>query len=211
MYKKNILTILILSLLLHTGAWAAQESPSTDVSAHATQQEAPLTADTSESATPNTDGLWQKTKNNVAATWASDEYEIYLPLRTWHNRSTYSKEKIKEFNEQPWGIGAGKVRDDEHGNTHSLFLMVFSDSHYDPETMLGYAWQKNWRLSTHQKVSLGAFGGLTSRSDIMHYVPFPVAWPYVSYSYRKFSLQGMYFPGGKGNGNIAFFWARYRF
>ncbi|MDO5687348.1 MAG: lipid IV(A) palmitoyltransferase PagP [Neisseria sp.] len=156
-------------------------------------------------------GWWQSTKDNVAATWASDEYELYLPLRTWHNRSKYSKEKIKEFNEQPWGIGIGKVRDDEKGNTHSIFAMVFADSHYDPETTVAYAWQKNWRVSQNQKVSLGAFAGLTSRSDIMSYTPFPVAWPYVSYSYRKLSIQAMYFPGSKGNGNIAFFWARYRF
>ena len=155
-------------------------------------------------------GWYGSLKDNISQTWASEQYELYVPLRTWHNRSKYSKEKIKEFNEAPWGLGIAKYRDDEHGNTHSLAAMVFQDSHNDPEPTVAYLWQKNWRVSEHQKVAAGVMGGLTMRSDF-NWVPIPFAWPYVGYSYRKLSVQGMYFPGRQGNGNIAFFWARYRF
>ncbi|MFD1244668.1 lipid IV(A) palmitoyltransferase PagP [Paralysiella testudinis] len=163
-----------------------------------------------QAAEPRAGGWWQNTKEQVAATWASDRYELYLPLYAWHNRSTYSKEKIKEFNENAWGIGFGKYRDTEYNTTHGIGGMVFMDSHNDPEPFVAYTWQKNWPISQHQKLAAGGFVGVTARSDIGPYAPIPVAWPYVAYSYRKFSLQGMYFPGSKGNGNIAFFWAKYR-
>lgn len=186
---------------------AAARADSTEAS-HPPPPSANDTAEVAEA--PAAIGWWQNTKNQVAATWASDRYELYLPLYSWHNRSKYTKEKIRGFNEYAWGIGIGKYRDTGDNTTHGIGAMVFMDSHNDPEPFVAYTWQKNWRLSQNQKMSAGAFAGITARSDIGPYAPIPVAWPYVAYSYKKLSLQGMYFPGGKGNGNIAFFWAKYR-
>lgn len=154
---------------------------------------------------------WGSLKDNVAATWHSDRYELYIPLHTWHNRHFYSAEQISKYQENPWGIGIGKYRDTPVGTTHGIGAMVFMDSHNAPEPFIAYTWQKNWQVTEHQQVSLGGFAGFTARKEIAHYAPIPVAWPYVAYRYRNFSVQGMYFPGRSGNGNIAFFWAKYRF
>ena len=205
-------------LALQPAAWAESEMPAEPNLVQEQETESAtdvVQADTGSmvETPPETEqktGWWQTVKDNVRETWRSEHSELYIPLRTWHNRAIYSREKIKTFNEAPWGIGWGKVRDTPHNTTHSLGLMVFADSHNDPEPFLAYSWQRNWSVSENQKVSLGAFAGFTARSDY-NYVPIPVAWPYVSYSYKNLSIQGMYFPGSKGNGNIAFFWAKYRF
>lgn len=152
---------------------------------------------------------WESAKSNVSQTWDSDQYELYVPLRVWHNRNTYTKEKIDSFNEQPWGIGLGKYRFDDKGNWHAIFAMAFQDSHNDTEPIIGYAWQATYYPTKHLRTGIGFVAGITARSD-MSYVPIPAPLPLVSVEYHKFSLQATYIPGGTGNGNVAFAWLRYQ-
>jgi palmitoyl transferase len=48
-------------------------------------------------------GVWDFAKQQVTNTWSSRDYELYIPINTWHNRDTYTAEDIRNFNEQPWG------------------------------------------------------------------------------------------------------------
>ena len=61
-------------------------------------------------------GIWSDVKDSLSQTWQSKDYELYIPVNTWHNRSYYSAEKIASFNEQPWGLGLGKYRLDVDGD-----------------------------------------------------------------------------------------------
>ena len=61
------------------------------------------------------DYVWSRAKYNVSETWASDSYDMYIPLYAWHNRLTYDQEHIDKYNENPWGFGIGKYRYDKDG------------------------------------------------------------------------------------------------
>ncbi|MFC3532753.1 lipid IV(A) palmitoyltransferase PagP [Vogesella facilis] len=147
---------------------------------------------------------------NMAATWQSSQYELYVPLHTWHNRAMYSADKIDGYNENPWGLGVGKYHYDADGDWHAWYAMAFLDSHHDVEPIAGYGYQKMWRPGGDWRLGAGFTAGLTMRSDY-HYVPLPVVLPTVSAEYGRFSLQATYIPGAAGAGNVLFTWARWQF
>lgn len=152
---------------------------------------------------------WSGVKGSLSKTWQSQDYELYIPINTWHNRSYYTQEKIDEYDENPWGLGIGKYRFDEDGDWHALYGMVFKDSHSDIEPVAGYAFQKTWRPVNDVRLGLGYTVGVTMRSD-MHYIPIPIIAPLASVEYKKIALQSTYILGGEGNGNILFTWVRWQ-
>lgn len=147
--------------------------------------------------------------DHLSSLWHSDQYDFVLPANTWHNRLAYSHQKIKEFNERPWGAGIGKRFYDEDKDLHSMIAMVFLDSHDDPEPLIGYQFQKKWYYGEQQDFSLGLgySMGITARSDYS-WVPFPYVAPIFSIQYWRISLENTYIPGKKGNGNVLFTWLR---
>ena len=147
--------------------------------------------------------------DHLASVWNSTNYDLYIPANTWHNRLAYSHEKIKEFNERPWGIGFGKRFYDEDKDLHGLLAVVFLDSHNDPEPIVGYQFQKKWYFGEEQDFSLGLgySMGVTARSDYS-WVPFPYVAPVFSAQYWRISLENTYIPGKKGNGHVLFTWIR---
>ncbi|MBV8646290.1 lipid IV(A) palmitoyltransferase PagP [Paludibacterium sp.] len=156
------------------------------------------------------DGFWQQAQETVRQTWDSDQYELYVPLHTWHNRRMYTAEKIAEYNENPWGLGVGKYRFDDQGNWHALYVMSFQDSHNRFEPIAGYGYQKIWHPGGDWRLGAGFTAGVTARQDYEYY-PLPVLLPLVSVEYGRFALQSTYVPGSKGNGNVLFTWARWQF
>lgn len=148
-------------------------------------------------------------QDTLSQTWQATNYELYIPLNTWHNRSFYSAEKIDSYNEQPWGLGLGKYRFDDDGDWNALYAMAFADSHNKIEPIVGYGFQKMWRPTDNFRLGAGYTIGVTIR-DEMNYVPIPVVAPLVSVEYKRLSLQSTYIPGGNGNGNILFTWLRWQ-
>lgn len=151
--------------------------------------------------------------DNIKTQWQNSmngQEDFYLPLHTWHNRYTYSPEKIATFNEDPYGLGYGRSYVDDKGNWHGFYAMAFSDSHNNIEPVAGYGYTKNWKK---HNITYGAGYTIlvTAREDINHYMPIAGVLPLLSVSYKKVTLSGTYVPGGKNNGNIAFFWGRYNF
>ena len=157
-----------------------------------------------------TPSIWVRAEDSLTKTWQSKDYELYIPVNTWHNRYFYTQEKIDGYNEQPWGLGIGKYRYDEDGNWHALVGMAFLDSHSAVEPLAAYAFEKIWRPSENVRLGVGYTVGLTMRKEIMSYLPFPMFAPIASVEYKKLSLQSAYIVGGQGNGNILFTWARWQ-
>ena len=153
---------------------------------------------------------WQRVKVNMASTWQSNRYDIYLPLHTWHNRYEYSAQKISGYNETPWGLGAGKYFYDSEGDWHAWYAMAFLDSHDRTEPIGGYGYEKIWRPGGDWRLGAGLTFGFTARSDY-HYYPIPVVLPLLSVGYGRFTMQSTNVPGGKGYGNILFTWLRWSF
>lgn len=154
-------------------------------------------------------GMWSRMQDSLAKTWASENYELYVPVNTWHNRSYYTAEKIDSYNEQPWGLGIGKYRFDDDGDWHALYVMTFQDSHNDVEPVAGYAFQNVWRPADDVRLGVGYTVGVTMRQD-MHYVPIPVIAPIMSVAYKQLAVQSTYIFGGEGHGNILFTWLRWQ-
>lgn len=148
-------------------------------------------------------------QDTLSQTWQSKDYELYIPVNTWHNRAYYSAEKIDSYNEQPWGLGIGKYRFDKDGDWNALYAMAFTDSHNEIEPIIGYGFQKMWRPTDNFRIGAGYTAGITIRKE-MNYLPLPVIAPLVSVEYKRLSLQSTYIPGGNGNGNILFTWLRWQ-
>ena len=157
------------------------------------------------------DYVWSRAKYNVSETWASDSYDMYIPLYAWHNRLTYDQEHIDKYNENPWGFGIGKYRYDKDGDWHGLYAIAFKDSNDYLETMFGYAYQKNWFVNCNRDFRIGAgfTVGLTQRHEYK-YIPVPLPLPLAGLEYGRFALQAAYVPGLKNDGNVLFTWMRFR-
>ena len=147
-------------------------------------------------------------ETELSQTWQSPDVELYVPINTWHNRNYYESEDIDDFNERPWGLGAGKYRYDEDGDWHGIYAMAFLDSNSEIEPIVGYGFQKVWRASEHVRLGLGYTLGVTVRQDF-DYVPMPLLLPLFSVKYKQVALQSTYVPGGQGHGNILFSWLRW--
>ncbi|MEO8411272.1 MAG: LPS assembly protein LptD, partial [Propionivibrio sp.] len=97
----------------------------------------------------------------------------------------------------------------EHGNWEGVYAMAFQDSHFKPMYTAGYSWKAIWRPAGDVRLGLGYTAGLMSRTDIFGYVPFPIVLPVASVAYKNFNLETTFVPGGQGNGNIFFIWAKW--
>lgn len=155
---------------------------------------------------------WDYIKEQVSTTWASDQYELYVPLHTWHNRLLYDRKKTKKYNENPWGAGFGNYRYDDEGNWHALYAMAFKDSHNEWEPIAGYGYQWMWVPDDLDGWRMGAgFTAAVTARDDYSYVPIPIILPIASIEYNRLSIQTTYIPGTYNNGNVLFTWMRWQF
>ncbi|MCE4062527.1 lipid IV(A) palmitoyltransferase PagP [Pandoraea sputorum] len=159
----------------------------------------------------------------VISTWTgaiADEFreiategasELYVPLHTHHLRFAYTSEKIAQYNENPWGLGYGRVLSDGKNGSRMLYAMAFKDSHNDWSPMAGYG--RIWNVANAGPVrfGLGYTVFLMSRSDTLGGVPFPAALPLAEVGIGRAAVATAYVPGGKGNGNVLFIFGRYTF
>jgi hypothetical protein len=156
-------------------------------------------------------GWFANAWDNVTQTYETGTSELLVPTYTWHLPFAYTREKINEYQSFPYGLGYGRSRIDEKGNSHSVFAMGFQDSHFKPEWMAGYVWKTYWALGSETKAGLGFVTGITTRADYSNYMPVPFILPAASIDYGRLSLEAAYVPGGKGNGNVVFFTTKWRF
>lgn len=142
--------------------------------------------------------------------WHEGDNTLYFTGYAWHNRHTYTKDKLKSYNEAAWGGGLGKTYYDVQGDEHGLYAFAFLDSHKNVEPIAGYVFFKMLRLEEHTKAGAGVTLFVTARPDIFHGIPFPGALPAVALTHRRASLNALYIPGAKGAGNVLFLLAKYR-
>lgn len=139
---------------------------------------------------------------------------LYLSGYAYHDRGTYSEEKIESFNELAWGAGFGRTLIDAKGNSNTLFALAFLDSHEDIEAQVGYAREWRWQFAEHAAVGGGFVAMLVSRSDIFNHFPFPAILPVASLEVHRVALMASYIPklgGDGGNGNVLYIFGRINF
>ncbi len=155
-------------------------------------------------------GLW----NTAVDTARTGQDDLYLDGYAYHDPNTYTAEKRAQLNSRAWGIGWGRHKLNADGSEDMVYAMVFSDSHWNAEPVVGYAHQWMWGNDQLVGAGLGYTLALTSRADIFKNIPFPIALPIASLRIGKVSIYGTVIPkvnNKLNNGNVAFFWMRYAF
>ncbi|MGV2907379.1 lipid IV(A) palmitoyltransferase PagP [Achromobacter sp. AGC25] len=153
----------------------------------------------------------QSACNRLDQIWTEGGHDLYVTGYSWHNRATYSREKIDSFNELAWGGGYGRSIYDEDGDWQGLYAMAFLDSHSKVEPIAGYGFLKIGQVSENFRLGAGYTVFLTARHDIMSYVPFPGILPLVGAGYKDAMLYATYIPGSSGAGNVLFVFGRWHF
>ena len=155
---------------------------------------------------------WNASKNKVSLIYNEGSNDIYVTMYAYHDRFTYTPEKVSELNEGAYGLGFGRSRDNEKGNTEMLFAMTHLDSHSDVQVNAGYAWLKKFKLSKNFRVGIGYAAGLVSRSDFYGRIPIPFALPLGAIDFKRFSLNAILIPklnDGINNGNVLFIFGKF--
>ena len=134
-------------------------------------------------------GLLHRVKDRFSSIISDGTYDLYLSGYARHGRSTYTPQRIQELNEAAWGGGVGKTLTNSRGNDESLYVLAFSDSHYEPEYHLGYAHRWMFLLSRSAlRFGVGLTGFLVSRVDYFDGTPFPAILPVCSLATLAFSI-----------------------
>ncbi len=150
--------------------------------------------------------------SHVKQTWMEGKIEAYVPFWTYHLPFAYTPSQRANYNEFPAGFGLGKGRYNSSGNWEGIYAMGFSDSHSQPSFMVGYGWIPTWQVNqSGLKLGVGLTAFLMSRSDYWGGVPFPGVLPVASIGNKNLNIQAAYVPGGQGNGNVIFAWAKWTF
>jgi palmitoyl transferase len=156
----------------------------------------------------------QSTWHTAVATARHGKDDLYFSGYAWHDPGTYTAEKRATLNSRAWGVGFGRHRSDAAGNEDMVYALVFSDSHWNAEPVVGYAHQWMYFDDSPVGLGLGYTLAVTSRADIFNNIPFPIALPLASIRFGRFSLYGTFIPKVNdklNNGNVAFFFGRYEF
>jgi len=136
-------------------------------------------------------------------------WDAYAPFYTWHAPWAYSSSRRDEFNDFPLGAGLGRSVAEANGDRHSVYALVFRDSHYKTQYMAGYAKTTYWPAGGDLRFGLGYSLFMFARSDIGNYVPLPFGAALASLRYREFELMVAGIPGTRHSGNVALVFARW--
>lgn len=145
--------------------------------------------------------------------WVDGDNDVYLTLYAWHNRYTYTPEKMATtiYNERAWGGGFGRSLYDEEGDWQGIYGFAFLDSHNHVQPIVGYGFQKIARVGMDLRLGAGGSVLVTMRPDIFGGYPFPGAAPMVSITFKHFSVNAAYVPGGTNIGNVLFVFTKWQF
>ena len=149
---------------------------------------------------------WTLANNHLTEIWDKGNTELLLPAYTWHNRRRYDSDKVKDYNETPWGIGIGKYIEPRPDRRYGLVAITFQDSFNKPEPSAWYSWQALWRTEKDFRPSLGFVAGITCRENY-HWIPVPGMAPTIGFDYKSLSVEGLYIPGF----DVFFTWLTWRF
>jgi lipid IVA palmitoyltransferase len=143
--------------------------------------------------------------------WVDGDTDLYLSGYAWHNRFTYTPEKIDSYNEQAWGGGMGKSLFGPNHDWQGIYAIGFLDSHRHVEPAVGYAYLKVASVTPNLKAGIGFTIIATSRVDIYHSIPFAGVLPWAGGFYKKAGIAATYIPGAVGAGNVLYIIGKYSF
>lgn len=212
----RLLTALLAALSFTLATQAQADEPAAPAATSETPQSVVVVGNPA-SSEPTTGQSWYSSAWNTAGQhlsdiWNKGDYSLMVPFWTYHMPFAYSAEKRAQYTEYPAGGGISKGYFNESGNWEGVYLMEYQDSHGKPMYMGGYGWVPTWRpIDDKFKIGAGLTAFMFMRSDIGNYAPLPGILPVGSIGYGPVDVQVAYVPGGQGNGNVLFWWAKFAF
>lgn len=155
---------------------------------------------------------WNASTGRVSKIFDEGKNDFYLTIYAYHDRFTYTSEKLKELNEGAFGLGLGRSIVNENGNDEMIFAMTHLDSHSDIQVNAGYAWVKKFHVMENLQLGIGYAAGLVSRSDFAGRIPIPFILPLGTIDFGKGTLNIILIPklnDGINNGNVLFIFAKF--
>lgn len=155
-----------------------------------------------------------KTCNRISDTARTGQSELLVSGYAWHDPHSYSADHLAAMNQNAWGIGYAKTKDDTDGDSHTVFALGFLDSHKAMQWQAGYLWQTYLGKTGGPQVGAGLATMVVQRPDIFKGIPFPAIWPMASIRYNDFNIYGTFMPkmtSTLNNGNVAYVFGGYRF
>ena len=144
---------------------------------------------------------------HVADTYQQGDNALLVSGYEWHIPYAWAHERRAEENENAWGGGWARSREQPNGNTESVFFLVFEDSHRQAQINLGYAWTTYWGDRASLQGGLGFAAAIVQRPDIAGGWPFPAVLPLLTLRYQKAELLTSYIPrfgGAVNHGSVLY-------
>jgi palmitoyl transferase len=158
-------------------------------------------------------GFLDRACSRLVDTYKRGTDEVLVSGFSWHLPSTWSSERRAELNQNSWGAGYGRSVEKENGDTHSVFVLAFLDSHSNVEFNVGYSWMAYWGRRDSVQAGLGYTAMIIQRPDIASGIPVPIALPLASVRYQKAEVLSTFIPnvgGGINHGAVLYIFGRYR-
>ena len=149
----------------------------------------------------------EKSCRHVVDTYEQGGNALLVSGYEWHIPATWTPEARAQENENAWGGGLARSREQPNGDTENVFLLVFADSHRQAQYNLGYTWTTYWGGREGLQPGLGYTAAVIKRPDIANGWPVPVVLPLFALRYQKFELLSTYIPtvgGGINHGSVLY-------
>jgi Antimicrobial peptide resistance and lipid A acylation protein PagP len=149
---------------------------------------------------------WNDSVVEVKTVYLKGDDQLFISGHAHHGRSSYTPAKLATLNEHAWGLGWAKtLRKD--GIHRGVYGFVISDSHKDPQYMLGYSYEKAYYFNKDWYIAAGVAPMIVRREDMFGKMPFPAAFPLVSIGNQTAELRAVYIPRlskNLGNGDVLY-------
>lgn len=157
-------------------------------------------------------GTWlEKGCRHVVDTYEQGDNALLVSGYEWHLPYDWTPEKRAQENENAWGGGLARSREQPNGDTENVFFLVFEDSHRWPQYNLGYSWTTYWGDRGGLQAGLGFTAAIIQRRDIANGWPIPVALPLFTLRYQKVEVLSAYIPklnGGVNHGSVLYIFGK---
>jgi palmitoyl transferase len=144
---------------------------------------------------------------HVVDTYQQGGNSLLVSGYEWHIPYSWTAEARARENENAWGAGWARSREQPNGDTENVFFLVFEDSHRKAQLNLGYTWTTYWLSREGVQPGLGFTAAFIQRPDIASGWPVPVILPLFTLRYQRFELLSTYIPtvgGGVNHGSVLY-------
>ncbi len=161
--------------------------------------------------------LWDDGVNEIKAVYTQGDDQLFVSGHAHHGRASYTSAKLATLNEHAWGLGWAKTLREGSGNVklhRGVYGLVISDSHKDPQFMLGYSYEKAYYFNKEWFIAAGVAPMIVRREDMFSKLPFPAIFPLMSIGNQSAEMRLVYIPRlskNLGNGDVLYLFASIRY